>query len=95
MLHDDQHGTAVVALAALINAARRSGTDPRTSVVGQIGLGAAGTGIVRLLRAYGVRHILGTDRNPAAVQRLTRMGGEGTTLEQLMQRADIVIATTG
>jgi malate dehydrogenase (oxaloacetate-decarboxylating) len=95
VMHDDQHGTAVVALAALKNAARYSRHELRTSTVGQIGLGAAGTGIVRLLRAYGVKHILGTDRNAAAVARLQALGGEGTTLEQLMQRADIVIATTG
>ena len=64
-------------------------------MIGQIGLGAAGSGIVRLLQAYGVRHVLGTDRNPAAVARLAASGGEGVTLEALMQRADIVIATTG
>jgi malate dehydrogenase (oxaloacetate-decarboxylating) len=95
VMHDDQHGTAVVALAALKNAARYSQHELRTSTVGQIGLGAAGTGIVRLLRAYGVKHILGTDRNAAAVARLQALGGEGTTLEELMRRADIVIATTG
>jgi malate dehydrogenase (oxaloacetate-decarboxylating) len=95
VLHDDQHGTAVVALAALLNAARYSGVDLCGSTVGQIGLGAAGTGIVRLLQAYGVRHVLGTDRNAQAVARLETMGGEGVTLEALMQRADIVIATTG
>jgi malate dehydrogenase (oxaloacetate-decarboxylating) len=95
VMHDDQHGTAVVALAALLNAARYSGVDLCASTVGQIGLGAAGTGIVRLLQAYGVRHVLGTDRNAQAVARLQAMGGEGVTLESLMQRADIVIATTG
>jgi malate dehydrogenase (oxaloacetate-decarboxylating) len=95
VLHDDQHGTAVVVLAALINAARHAQLDLRASTVGQIGLGAAGTGIARLLRAYGVGAILGTDRNPAAVARLATLGGEGCTLESLMKRADIVIATTG
>ena len=95
VLHDDQHGTAVVTLAALINAAQRSGVDLCASVIGQIGLGAAGSGIVRLLQAYGVHHVLGADRNPAAVARLTAAGGEGVTLEALMQRADIVIACTG
>jgi malate dehydrogenase (oxaloacetate-decarboxylating) len=85
----------VVALAALINAARYSGIDLGASVVGQIGLGAAGTGIVRLLRAYGVRDVLGCDRSPEAVARLVASGGEGVTLEALMQRADIVIACTG
>jgi malate dehydrogenase (oxaloacetate-decarboxylating) len=95
VLHDDQHGTAVVTLAALINGARNAHLTLRGSVVGQIGLGAAGMGIVRLLKAYGVGDILGTDRNPEAVERLVGIGGEGCTLERLMQRADIVIATTG
>jgi malate dehydrogenase (oxaloacetate-decarboxylating) len=39
--------------------------------------------------------VLGADRNPAAVARLAASGGEGVTLEELMRRADIVIATTG
>jgi malate dehydrogenase (oxaloacetate-decarboxylating) len=95
VLHDDQHGTAVVALAALINAARYAGRNLRESTVGQIGLGAAGTGIARLLRAYGVARVLGTDRNPDAVARLVSLGGEGDSLESIMARADIVIATTG
>src|SRR6201987_4708786 len=95
VLHDDQHGTAVVTLAALINATQRSGVDLCASVIGQIGLGAAGSGIVRLLQAYGVRQVLGTDLNPGAMARLTAMGGEGVTLTALMQRADIVIACTG
>jgi malate dehydrogenase (oxaloacetate-decarboxylating) len=95
VLHDDQHGTAVVTLAALLNASARSGVDLSNSVIGQIGLGAAGLGIVRLLRAYGVRHVIGSDRNPQAVERLVALGGEGVALEALMQRADIVIATTG
>jgi len=45
VLHDDQHGTAVVALAGLINAVKRVGRSLSTSVVGQVGLGAAGLGI--------------------------------------------------
>ncbi len=95
VLHDDQHGTAVVALAALINAARRAGRSLTESTVGQIGLGAAGTGIVRLLRAYGVNRVLGADRNPEAIARICRLGAEGAGLEQIMRRADIVVATTG
>jgi malate dehydrogenase (oxaloacetate-decarboxylating) len=95
VLHDDQHGTAVVALAALINAARYAGRNLRESTVGQIGLGAAGTGIARLLRAYGVARVLGTDRNPEAIARLVSLGGEGGSLESIMARADIIIATTG
>lgn len=95
VMHDDQHGTAVVALAALINAARRARRSLPESTVGQIGLGAAGTGIVRLLRAYGVNQVLGADRNPEAVARIRALGATGASLEEIMQRADIVVATTG
>ncbi len=95
ILHDDQHGTAVVALAALTNAARQAGRSLRDSVVGQIGLGAAGTGIVRLLRAYGVERVLGADRSADAIARLVALGGEGASLQEIMGQADIVIATTG
>ena len=95
VLHDDQHGTAVVALAALINATRHAGRSLRDSTVGQIGLGAAGTGIVRLLRAYGVGRVLGADRRTPALARLVALGGEGATVESIMAQADIVIATTG
>jgi malate dehydrogenase (oxaloacetate-decarboxylating) len=95
ILHDDQHGTAVVALAALINAARRAGRNLADSTVGQIGLGAAGTGIVRLLRAHGVKRVLGADRSPQALARLEALGAEGASMESIMQHADIVVATTG
>src|SRR5690606_11852039 len=95
VLHDDQHGTAVVALAALLSATRRVGRELHACVVGQVGLGAAGIGIARLLRAYGVKRVLGTDLSEAAMDRLESLGGERATLDQLMQQADIVVATTG
>lgn len=95
VLHDDQHGTAVVALAALHNAAQRVGRRLEDSVIGQIGLGAAGLGIVRLLRAHGCGRVLGADRAPAALERLETLGGERSTLEGIMANCDIVIATTG
>ena len=95
VLHDDQHGTAVVTLAALITATRRTGRSLRASTVGQIGLGAAGTGIVRLLRAYGVGKVLGADRNPQAIARIQAMGAQGASLPEIMANCDIVVATTG
>ena len=95
VLHDDQHGTAVVVLAALHGVARRVGRRIEDSVIGQIGLGAAGIGIVRLLRASGVSRLLGADRNAAALERLTALGGQAATLEQIMAECDVVVATTG
>jgi malate dehydrogenase (oxaloacetate-decarboxylating) len=95
VLHDDQHGTAVVTLAAVLNATRRTGTLIGDCVVGQVGLGAAGIGIVRLLREAGARRLLGTDLDAGAMRRLAAMGGEAATLAEIMQKADIVIATTG
>ena len=73
VLHDDQHGTAVVVLAAAFNATKRAGIDVDGCVVGQIGLGAAGIGIVRLLHV-GVRRLLGADLDQAALKRFRRHG---------------------
>ncbi len=95
VLHDDQHGTAVVVLAAALNALRRAGRNLEDSVVGQVGLGAAGIGIVRLLQCAGARRVLGTDLDQGAKNRLAGMGGEPSTLAGIMQNADVVIATTG
>ena len=95
VLHDDQHGTAVVVLAALHNATRRVGRRIEDCVIGQVGLGAAGLGIVRLLRYHGAVQVKGADRNPAALERLRALGGEASTLEDIMASCDVVIATTG
>jgi len=95
VLHDDQHGTAVVTLAAVRNAGRIADQRLSTSVVGQIGLGAAGIGIARLLFARGVDRILGADLDPGALARFAALGGEPADLDKIMAEADIVIATTG
>ncbi|WP_206202714.1 NADP-dependent malic enzyme [Thioalkalivibrio sp. XN279] len=95
VLHDDQHGTAVVALAAVRNAGRQAGQRLSQSVVGQVGLGAAGIGIARLLLSRGTPRILGADLDPAALERFAALGGEPAELARVMAEADIVIATTG
>ncbi len=96
VMHDDQHGTAVVSLAAAINACRIVGIDFMKSTVGQIGLGAAGSSIARLIMAYTGRPVIGSDVNPASVERFQRLGGEvAKSIEELMKKADVVIATTG
>ena len=95
VLHDDQDATAVVTLAALLQATRQVGKRLDDCVVGQIGLGAAGIGIARLLLRKGVRDLLGADLDEAAFPRLEALGGRRSTLEEIMRTADIVVATTG
>jgi malate dehydrogenase (oxaloacetate-decarboxylating) len=95
VVHDDQHGTAVVVLAALTNIAKYTHVNLRRSTVGIIGLGAAGAGIFKLLHAYGVERVVGTDVKEAMTEIFAAGGGVPTTLEGAMGEADIVIATTG
>jgi len=95
VLHDDQHGTAVVTLAALLSATKMVGVDLTESVVGHIGLGAAGIGITRLLINFGVKRMLGSDLSEDSLQRFEAQGGERASLEDLMRTCDIVVATTG
>ncbi|MCI2257295.1 NAD(P)-binding domain-containing protein, partial [Domibacillus sp. PGB-M46] len=93
---DDQHGTAVVTLAAVISACKSAGVDLKEATVGQIGLGAAGLAICRMLMAYGVKSVYGADLSEEAKQRLEQYGGTPVNdLGELMGQCDIVIATTG
>lgn len=96
VMHDDQHGTAVVALASVLSACRASRVDPKKAVVGQIGLGAAGLAICRMLMAYGVESVYGTDPQKEASDRLIQYGGQTLeSLEEIMATCDIIVATTG
>ena len=95
VMHDDQHGTAVVTTAALINATRQTGIDLMQARIGQIGLGAAGFATARMLMNLTMHPVLGADISPYALQRLANIGGQPATLEEIMTQADIVIATTG
>ncbi len=61
VFHDDQHGTAVVVLAGLINAMKVTGKSLSESKIVTIGAGAAGTAIMKLLHKYGVGSIIAVD----------------------------------
>ncbi len=61
VFHDDQHGTAVVVLAGLINAMKVTGKTLADCKVVTIGAGAAGTAIMKLLHKYGVGSIVAVD----------------------------------
>ena len=95
VMHDDQHGTAVVALAALTNACRQTGIDMKQVLIGQIGLGAAGYAIAQMLMQLTGNPVLGADLSREAVQHFEAAGGNGSSLEEIMGTCDIVISTTG
>jgi malate dehydrogenase (oxaloacetate-decarboxylating) len=61
VFHDDQHGTAVVTLAALINACKLTGRELSDLRVLVTGLGAAGVAVTKILMAAGVSWIVGAD----------------------------------
>ncbi len=61
VFHDDQHGTAIVTLAALINACKLTGKNLADLRVLVIGLGAAGVAVTKILMEAGVRHVVGAD----------------------------------
>src|SRR5690625_870038 len=62
VFHDDQHGTAIVVLAALQNALRVVGKDLANYAQGVSGVGAAGNAIIQLLLAQGAGQIIAADR---------------------------------
>ena len=63
VFHDDQHGTAVVVLAALLNAARIVKKKLRRLKVVVCGVGAAGTATIKILLSVGVRQVIGVDEH--------------------------------
>jgi malate dehydrogenase (oxaloacetate-decarboxylating) len=95
VVHDDQHGTAIVVLAALLSAGRLLSTDLARQSVGIIGLGAAGLGIARLLAAHGVKELMGTDVKAGAMERLRNLGGTAGGLDDVLAHADVVVACSG
>jgi malate dehydrogenase (oxaloacetate-decarboxylating) len=95
VMHDDQHGTAVVTTAALTAASRKTKRDLGKADIGQIGLGAAGNAIARMLMRITGNPVYGADLNPEAVGRHVANGGKASNLNEIMANCDIVIATTG
>jgi len=95
VMHDDQHGTAVVSMAALQVSSHRTGIDIGKAVIGLIGLGAAGYAIAKMIMGLTGKPVLGTDLSGDAVERFVRDGGRKSSLTEIMSECDIVVATTG
>jgi malate dehydrogenase (oxaloacetate-decarboxylating) len=105
VFHDDQHGTAVVVLAALINALRIVKKDLAKLRVVVTGVGAAGTATIKILLSSGVRDIVGVDEfgtiyrgRPKGMDFMKRWVASATNPRQVkgkladaMERADVFI----
>ncbi len=107
IFHDDQHGTAVVCLAAVINALKIVKKDFRDCVVAFSGAGAAGVAIAKLFKKVGVKDILMCDRhgiissanenmNEAKrdIASFTNKDGRTGTLADAMRGADIFVGVS-
>src|SRR6476661_2022935 len=83
VFHDDQHGTAVVTMAALFNALKIVGKPIEELRVLMVGLGAAGVAVTKMMLASGVAHIVGCDRRGAlSTQREDYASGEMSPIKR-------------
>ena len=83
VFHDDQHGTAVVTAAALINALRLTGRRLPEARAVICGAGAAGIAIVRLLIALGLRNVILCDRTGIVCKNRENLSGEKAALAEI------------
>jgi len=108
VFHDDQHGTAVVASAALLNALKLVDKDLAELKVVVVGIGAAGSAVTEMLLQMGVDDIIGVDREgPVTTDRsdlgpskkryvrMTDPSTESETLSEAMEDADVFIGLSG
>ncbi len=79
VMHDDQHGTAIIVLAGLLNSLKVTGKKLAEVKIVVSGAGAAGTAIIKLLLLAGARHILAVDR-----QGIIHKEREGLSAEKQM-----------
>jgi malate dehydrogenase (oxaloacetate-decarboxylating) len=87
IFHDDQHGTAVVVLAALFNALRVVGKDIGKISVVTSGAGAAGVAIIRLLMAMGLKDVVMCDRVGAIYQGRENLNPEKELMASISNQA--------
>jgi len=83
VFHDDQHGTAVVTLAALLNALKLTGKKLENISLVTAGAGAAGTAIVRLLLALGLADVVMCDREGAICRGMPGLNSEKEKMAEM------------
>lgn len=89
VMHDDQHGTAVVVLAALINAMKVKGSDKSTTRVLISGAGAAGMAVTKLLLKYGFKDIVVLDSKGSIYKDRTDLADEKLELAKTTNPRDV------
>ena len=107
IFHDDQHGTAVVTLAGLINALKLTGKKIEEVKIVTSGAGAAGIAIIKLLLSMGAKHVIMTDRegaiykgrenlNPIKMEmaEITNLSMEKGRLSDVIKNADVFIGVS-
>ena len=107
IFHDDQHGTAVVTLAGLINALKLTGKKIEEVKIVTSGAGAAGIAIIKLLLSMGAKHVIMTDRegaiykgrenlNPIKMEmaEMTNLSMEKGSLSDVIKNADVFIGVS-
>ena len=107
VFHDDQHGTAVITLAGLLNALRLVGKKLEDVKIVTSGAGAAGIAIIKLLISMGAKHVVMTDRKGAIyagreglnavkeeIAAVTNQEKESGTLAQVIRGADVFIGVS-
>lgn len=87
VFHDDQHGTATVVLAGLLNAAKVVGKELSQMKIVVSGAGAAGSAIVRLLHSYGVGDIIITDSKGVVTSHRDDLGWLKTLLSTFTNKS--------
>ena len=98
VFHDDQHGTAVVVLAAFLNALRVVGKRIEDVRVVVTGVGAAGVAVTKTLQAAGVRNVIGADsqgtihRGRSGLNAVKQRYAETTNPENIAGSADDALA---
>ena len=107
IFHDDQHGTAVITLAGLINALKLVGKKIDEIKIVTSGAGAAGIAIIRLLISMGLKNVIMTDRHGAIYQgredlnpikeemaAITNLNRESGSLADVIKGADVFIGVS-
>jgi malate dehydrogenase (oxaloacetate-decarboxylating) len=89
VMHDDQHGTAIVTLAGLINAAKLTGRKLGKCRIVVVGAGAAGTAIIKLLHLYATPTILAVDSKGIISQDRTDLNSEKRKLLECTNSTNI------